>query len=45
MRVYVLMLMAGLSLCVSLSACGRRGNPSPPGPPADIIYPHPSPAQ
>ncbi len=31
--------------CLALAACGRRGAPLPPGPPADIIYPHPYPAQ
>ncbi len=35
-----------LSLCVALllTGCGRRGAPLPPGPPADVIYPHTYPA-
>lgn len=33
-------------LCVlSLTGCGRRGPPVPPGPAADITYPHTYPAQ
>jgi len=33
-------------LCVlALTGCGRRGAPVPPGPAADIIYPHTYPAQ
>jgi predicted small lipoprotein YifL len=40
MRFCVLALMTALAL----AACGRRGNPSPPGPAADVIYPHPYPA-
>lgn len=33
-------------LCVlALAGCGRRGAPVPPGPAADIIYPHTYPAQ
>jgi predicted small lipoprotein YifL len=32
-------------ICLALSACGRRGAPSQPGPAADIIYPHTYPAQ
>ena len=31
-------------LCLSLSACGRRGDPSPPGPAADVTYPQIYPA-
>ncbi len=34
-----------LMLCLALTACGRRGAPSPPGPAADITYPHVYPAQ
>lgn len=33
-------------LCLlSLTACGRRGAPTQPGPAADITYPHVYPAQ
>jgi predicted small lipoprotein YifL len=32
-------LIIGLALCAALSACGKKGDPSPPGPAADIIYP------
>jgi len=30
---------------LALSACGRRGNPSPPGPATDVTYPHAYPSQ
>jgi predicted small lipoprotein YifL len=33
-----------LALCLALSACGRRGAPTPPGPAADITYPRVYPA-
>jgi predicted small lipoprotein YifL len=33
-----------LAVCLALAACGRRGAPTPPGPAADIIYPHAYPA-
>jgi predicted small lipoprotein YifL len=33
-----------LAACLAVSGCGRRGAPSPPGPAADIIYPHVYPA-
>jgi Prokaryotic lipoprotein-attachment site len=38
-------LIGAVMLCLALSACGRRGAPSPPGPAADITYPHVYPAQ
>jgi predicted small lipoprotein YifL len=41
MRFVVLALLAALAL----TACGRRGAPSPPGPAADITYPHDYPSQ
>ena len=32
-------------LCVlALAGCGRRGAPQPPGPAADVVYPHVYPA-
>ena len=34
-----------LMLCLALTACGRRGEPSPPGPAAAVTYPHVYPAQ
>jgi predicted small lipoprotein YifL len=34
-----------LFACLALTACGRRGAPTPPGPAADITYPHVYPAQ
>jgi predicted small lipoprotein YifL len=37
-------LVLGLMVCLTLTGCGRRGNPAPPGPSADVIYPHPYPA-
>jgi predicted small lipoprotein YifL len=40
MRVLILALAA----CLALTSCGRRGNPVPPGPAQDIIYPHVYPA-
>jgi predicted small lipoprotein YifL len=36
MRVLVLSMM----LALALAGCGRRGAPLPPGPAADVIYPH-----
>ena len=36
-------LLLALAACL-LGACGKRGAPSPPGPPADIIYPRVYPA-
>jgi Prokaryotic lipoprotein-attachment site len=36
--------LIALALCLGLSACGRRGAPTPPGPAADISYPHVYPA-
>jgi len=38
-------LLAVLILCLAVTACGRKGAPSPPGPAADITYPHSYPAQ
>jgi predicted small lipoprotein YifL len=38
-------LILTLMLCLALTACGRRGAPSPPGPAADVIYPHIYPAE
>jgi predicted small lipoprotein YifL len=32
-------LVIGLALCAALSACGKKGDPSPIGPPNEIIYP------
>ena len=37
MRAVLLALAAGTLLVVA--ACGKRGPPSPPGPPEEIIYP------
>jgi predicted small lipoprotein YifL len=31
--------VVALALCAALSACGKKGDPSPPGPPSDVIYP------
>ncbi len=36
MKFLVLALLAGLML----TGCGRKGAPSPPGPAADVSYPH-----
>jgi predicted small lipoprotein YifL len=33
-------LVLTLFIALSLSACGRRGAPTPPGPASDITYPH-----
>jgi predicted small lipoprotein YifL len=38
-------LVIATMLCLALAGCGRRGAPTPPGPAADIIYPHVYPAQ
>jgi predicted small lipoprotein YifL len=38
MKLLVLTLV--LATALSLTGCGRRGAPSPPGPAADVIYPH-----
>ena len=34
-----------LALTLTLTACGRKGPPAPPGPPEDIIYPRTYPAR
>jgi len=39
------LLLLGTLICLTLTACGRRGTPIPPGPAGDIIYPHTYPAQ
>jgi hypothetical protein len=41
MKFFVLALCAALTL----GGCGRRGAPSPPGPAADVTYPHAYPSQ
>ena len=35
-----------LTVALGLAACGKKGPPSPPGPPQDVIYPktYPNPA-
>jgi len=38
MRRAMVLLLAGL-LCLPLLGCGRKGQPRPPGPPGDVIYP------
>ena len=38
-------LVIATMLCLALAGCGRRGAPTPPGPAADITYPHVYPAQ
>lgn len=37
-------LIVALSLLLALDACGRKGEPSPPGPPSAITYPKSFPA-
>jgi len=39
-RLLLALLLAGLAL----AACGKRGNPEPPGPADKITYPRPYPA-
>ncbi|WP_428392888.1 LPS translocon maturation chaperone LptM [Lichenicoccus sp.] len=39
MKPCILLLAAALSLSLTLSACGRKGAPRPPGPPSQVIYP------
>jgi predicted small lipoprotein YifL len=34
-----------LFVAVCLAGCGRRGAPSPPGPAADVTYPHAYPSE
>jgi predicted small lipoprotein YifL len=34
-----------LALSLALTGCGRRGAPSPPGPPSAVTYPHAYPAE
>jgi predicted small lipoprotein YifL len=38
-------LALALILALSLTACGRRGAPTPPGPASAVIYPHEYPAE
>jgi len=38
------MLLLSIMLTLALAGCGRRGAPLPPGPAADVIYPHVYPA-
>jgi predicted small lipoprotein YifL len=33
-------LVVGLMMALTLAGCGRRGDPSPPGPAAAVTYPH-----
>lgn len=34
-----------LFACAALTACGRTGAPSPPGPAGAVVYPHQYPSQ
>jgi predicted small lipoprotein YifL len=36
--------LLALAIALSLAACGKKGPPSPPGPPDQIIYPRAYPA-
>jgi predicted small lipoprotein YifL len=40
-----LILAAAIALSLSATGCGRKGAPSPPGPAADITYPHAYPSE
>ncbi len=40
MKILLIIMMAA-----ALAGCGRRGSPSPPGPAADVTYPHTYPAE
>jgi len=40
-----LSLALSIALALSLTGCGRKGAPSPPGPAADITYPHVYPSE
>jgi predicted small lipoprotein YifL len=37
-------LVLSMMLALALSGCGRRGAPLPPGPAADVTFPHVYPA-
>jgi predicted small lipoprotein YifL len=39
------LLLLALAMACALTACGRRGPPSPPGPASAVIYPGTYPAQ
>jgi len=39
-RPFILAQCLALCLALTLTACGRRGEPSPPGPPSAVTYPH-----
>ena len=40
MKATALLGLATLLACLALTACGRTGSPTPPGPASAIIYPH-----
>ncbi|AHJ61877.1 Hypothetical protein GbCGDNIH2_5005 [Granulibacter bethesdensis] len=44
LRAFSLMVLL-LGLGFGLTACGKRGAPSPPGPPDQITYPHTYPSR
>lgn len=43
-RIKALAVLALCITCLGLSACGRKGAPTPPGPENKVIYPHTYPA-
>ncbi len=38
-------LILAFAFALTLSACGRKGLPSPPGPASDVTYPHVYPSE
>ncbi|OAJ68538.1 LPS translocon maturation chaperone LptM [Gluconobacter sp. P5E12] len=45
MKRFLILSLTFLALSTSLSACGKKGAPRPPGPDSDVTYPRSYPAE